>query len=191
MSTEPTAKELKAAAHQGRVEVRFHNIDELFDQMDPAPIEERDLDLDAEEFITSWAREIPRDANLRLQIDLPEDQRKREPEKFVQPAIKRFFEYKADMAGREFKDLMRRGRINLIIGIAVLGACMLIRELMARAGESAAQHEFHLAGEAIIIIGWVAMWRPVEILLYEWWPVKARQRTYRRLSAMPVNIEYR
>jgi hypothetical protein len=34
------------------------------------------------------------------------------------------------------------------------------------------------------------MWRPIEVFLYDWWPVRAEARLYDRLSAMPVGIQY-
>jgi len=44
--------------------------------------------------------------------------------------------------------------------------------------------------ESFLIGGWVAMWRPLEIFLYDWWPILAEARLYDRLSAMPVRIRY-
>lgn len=44
--------------------------------------------------------------------------------------------------------------------------------------------------EGLIIVGWVAMWRPLEVFLYNWWPIRAEARLFERLSAMPVRIEY-
>jgi hypothetical protein len=38
------------------------------------------------------------------------------------------------------------------------------------------------------IIGWVALWRPLEIFLYDWWPLRATQRLYERLSEMSVKV---
>ena len=43
--------------------------------------------------------------------------------------------------------------------------------------------------EGLIILGWVANWRPVEIFLYDWWPIVRRGRLYRRLSRAAVKIE--
>jgi hypothetical protein len=35
------------------------------------------------------------------------------------------------------------------------------------------------------------MWRPMEIYLYDWWPLRNRGRTYARLSQMPVEVIHR
>jgi len=34
------------------------------------------------------------------------------------------------------------------------------------------------------------MWRPMEIFLYDWWPIRAEGRLFGRLAAMPVRIAY-
>jgi len=46
-------------------------------------------------------------------------------------------------------------------------------------------------GEGFLIGGWVAMWRPLEVFLYDWWPIRAEGRLLKRLSTMPVRIEYK
>ena len=35
------------------------------------------------------------------------------------------------------------------------------------------------------------MWRPLEVFLYDWWPIRAETRLFERLGAMPVRINYR
>ena len=42
--------------------------------------------------------------------------------------------------------------------------------------------------EGLIILGWVANWRPVEIFLYDWWPIARRRRLYRRLAGARVQV---
>ena len=51
-------------------------------------------------------------------------------------------------------------------------------------------HATGVLREGLLIVGWVAMWRPLEVFLYDWWPIRAEARLYDRLSAMPVRIEY-
>lgn len=186
------ASDAKAAAAQGRIEVSFHDVIELYDAMDPAPLERRDLDLDAEEYIVSWAREISRDARLHLHIILPQAQREKGPESYVPAAVAHFFGYRADMAGREFRELLRRGRLTLVIALPFLVLCTVLRALlhgMVEAGNL--PYWLTHAEDGVMIMGWVAMWRPLELLLYDWWPVRGKRRIFERLAAMPVSIEYR
>jgi hypothetical protein len=34
------------------------------------------------------------------------------------------------------------------------------------------------------------MWRPLEIFLYDWWPVRGDARLFDRLSAMTVRVAH-
>jgi hypothetical protein len=44
--------------------------------------------------------------------------------------------------------------------------------------------------ESVLIGGWVAMWRPLEIFLYDWWPILAEARLFDRLSVMRVQVAF-
>ena len=35
-----------------------------------------------------------------------------------------------------------------------------------------------IVDEGLLILGWVAMWKPLELLLYDWWPGLRKKRTY-------------
>jgi hypothetical protein len=35
------------------------------------------------------------------------------------------------------------------------------------------------------------MWKPMEIFLYDWWPIRAEATLADRLSVMPVRISYK
>jgi len=43
--------------------------------------------------------------------------------------------------------------------------------------------------ESLLIFGWVANWRPIEIFLYEWWPIVRRRNLYQRLAAAQVDLK--
>ena len=42
--------------------------------------------------------------------------------------------------------------------------------------------------ESFVIGGWVALWRPLEIFLYDWWPIRAQARLFDRLGEMDVRV---
>jgi hypothetical protein len=44
--------------------------------------------------------------------------------------------------------------------------------------------------ESLLIGGWVAMWRRLEVFLYEWWPIQADAILFDRLASMPVRMSY-
>ena len=45
--------------------------------------------------------------------------------------------------------------------------------------------------ESLTIAGWVAMWRPMQIYLYDWWPLVRRGRIFDKMSRMKVEVVHR
>ena len=88
----------------------------------------------------------------------------------------------------EFTHLMKQGRLSLAIGLVFLAVCFLTGELLSSLGTSAA---LRLARESLMIAGTVAMWRPMEIYLYSWWPLRRRGQIYEKLSRMAVEVKRR
>jgi hypothetical protein len=174
-------------ANHGRIELRLRRLDQLFDSYDPAQFHEKDLDPDAEEFIVSWAREFGPHTPLRLLLHLPDDQRPLDPERVVREAVANYFAYRVDLARLELRRMLQQGRSSLLVGLTFLTVCMSVRELVGGLGTA---DWLRVLQEGLLILGWVAMWRPIEILLYDWWPIRARRDTYTRLAAMQVEVRY-
>jgi len=166
------------------IELGLRDVRQLFNSMDPSPFNEKDLDSDAEEFIVSYAQEFPPDTDLTLRIYLaewpPED-----PTEMVRTAVHNYFAYREKLNRQEFRLMMKRGRTSLIIGLAFLVTCLLVTKVIVgnRSGTWAG-----VVRESLTIAGWVAMWRPMEIYLYDWWPLQRRGRTYTKLSQIPVEV---
>ena len=175
------------AVGEARIELRLRELAQLFDSFDPAPFHEKDLDRDAEEFIVSWAREFPADSPLVFRLHLPRDQQRLEPQRTVENAIRNYFAYRAELAQLDVRRTLQLGRSSLGIGIAFLVACMLLRELLRSFGTTG---WLEVVEEGLLILGWVAMWRPIELLLYDWRPQRRMRRTYENLGRMRVEIVF-
>jgi hypothetical protein len=85
----------------------------------------------------------------------------------------------------EFKHLLKQGRTSLVIGLLFLATCLLISELMLRQAPGTL---LSLLRESLTIAGWVAMWRPMQIFLYDWWPLLRIGHIYEKLSHVPVEL---
>ena len=168
------------------IELKISDIHQLFNSMDPSPFHERDLDDDAEEFIVGWARESPAGAGLRLIVHVAKPLGDMDrPEQMVADSLHHFFSYRADVVWRELKQLIRQGRTSLAIGLAFLATCHAIGTLVFEPGPGT----WHgIAREGLAILGWVAMWHPLEILLYRWWPILQLKRLYERLAIAEVEV---
>jgi hypothetical protein len=171
---------------EATIELRADRIANLFDPFDPFPIPSRDLSGTVEAFIVDWARELPRDAELKILVHLADAEECERGAPLVSEAIKRHFEQRADRIRSDLHELFRVGRVALAIGLGVLSVCLFVgqvaREML---GEGPVADFF---AEGLIILGWVANWRPLEIFLYDWWPVAQKRRLYLRLAAAAVEL---
>jgi hypothetical protein len=169
---------------KGPIAVRITSISQLFNSLDPFPFQERDLDKSAEEFIVGWARELPRDEPIHIVLHLPAAEVQKPECKDVGSALQKYFDYRAEVTQRDLNELFRTGRLSLAIGMAVLAAGLLATQFITGSfGDSQLARYFQ---EGLIIISWVANWKPVEIFLYDWWPVRRTRDLYKRLSDATV-----
>jgi hypothetical protein len=172
---------------EGVIEVRIRELGQLFNSLDPSSFHERDLDDDAEAYIVDWARELPRQAKLHIVVHLPEEEARKAEQRGLGQSMSHYFGARADKLDRDLRELFRHGRRYLSIGLPVLVACLLASQV-ARAwlGEGAVARVIE---ESLIIVGWVANWKPIETFLYDWWPVRQRRDLYRRLKDADVEIK--
>jgi hypothetical protein len=168
------------------IQVHVTELRQLLNNLDPAPFHSRDLDPAAEAFIVGWARDLSRYAalSLRVHVDQPADAKARQ---VLTESVHRFFLERAQSTRRNLRLLFQRGRTSLLIGLAFLTSALLAAELL---GDIAAPNRVEVVlRETLSIGGWVAMWRPLEIFLYDWWPLRADIRLFERLGNMPVDVE--
>jgi len=168
------------------IEVHVSELGQIFNSLDPSPFHDKDLDADAEEFIVGWAKEAAPDKPLALRIHLDKPTVAPEMARDLREAVHTFFARRSMLAGQRLRELFRIGRRSLVIGLAFLTICLVTGNWVARAW--ADNHAADIVRESLLIGGWVAMWRPLEIFLYGWWPIRRERRLYDRLGAMPVRI---
>jgi hypothetical protein len=167
------------------IELKLHDVMQLFNSLDPSPFHEKDLDDDAVEYIVGTAQEFPLKTPLRLHLHVPPEAATKKSSENVGDAIRNFFEYRTEVADRELRQKLRQGRASLVIGLLFLFSCVSARALVAPVGNGML-HD--IVQEGLLISGWVAMWRPIQIFLYDWWPIRHRRQLYHKLSHLKVEV---
>ena len=173
-----------SANQPGTIELQVDQIGQLFNTFDPMPFREKDLDREAEDYIVGWARELPRAQPIRILVHMPATEAAGEQARMLGTAIGRYFQYRAETLNQELKELFRIGRYSLLVGLVVLALCISVGRLAAGGGGRLGM----LLNEGMIILGWVANWRPIEIFLYDWWPIVRHRNVLARLAKAEVMI---
>jgi hypothetical protein len=167
------------------IEIRLNKIDQIFNSLDPSPFIEREIDRNAKNYIVESLQELPVNSKVKVllyishTIDL-------DAKKMVSEAIHNYFDYCYDGKVKELRQLFRTGRISLAIALVFLGTCITIDSLISSLFDGTIAKILH---EGLFIVGWVAMWRPIQIFLYDWVPIERDQRIFRKLSKVPIQIE--
>jgi hypothetical protein len=179
--------EYQSMANTRIVELRLRELSQLFDPLDPSSPDERDLNHRVEEFIVESLKEAFSDEVRELVVHFDKPIAMPDEEHIVVNAIRNYFTRRAKYFQLSLHKLIRRGLISLGIGLAFLGVFFLIGRILVHLwGENAFTT---VLTESLIIGGWVAMWRPLEIFLYDWWPILGERRLYERLSHIQVRID--
>ena len=178
-----------ASAHkvaENLIEIRVNDIAQLFHTLDPFPFREKDLAVEAEDYIVSWAREMPNNRPFKIVVHIPDNESQKAASPDLVEAFNRYFSGRAVVVQGDLNELFRIGRRSLVIGASILAACFLLAHLV---GSHLTEPAFkRLAEESFLILGWVANWRPLEIFLYDWWPLARRRDLYNRLSVGTVEL---
>jgi hypothetical protein len=125
---------------------------------------------------------------VALVVDLDREAGLPDEAAVLRDAIHEFFRHRAQTYRQRLRELFQVGRTSLVIGLAALAGAIALGDFLAtlmkgnRVGE--------ILRESLTIGGWVSMWRPLEVFLYDWWPIRNEARLSDRLAAMPVRIRY-
>ena len=167
------------------LQLRVRELGQLFNSLDPSPFLNKDLDREAEVFIESWAQGLPSESHLHITVHLQHLPTEGDAAGLITEAIHNYFSYKAGLVRGELHRLLREGRTSLLIGISFLTVCLLAADASK---EIVPGTHFAVAREGLTILGWVALWRPLQIFLYDWWPLARKMRVCRALGRAVVRV---
>ena len=168
------------------IEVRVRNLQNLFDSLDPSPFIALDLDDDAHQYIFASAKELHTRLPLALAVHVSEPPASAAEARDAGEAIREHFIRQAGFASVRLSQLIRTGWISLAIGLAFLSFALTASAALAKWAD--VYRSISIFREGLLICGWVAMWRPLQIFLYDWWPILGERRIFERLGRMPVQI---
>lgn len=167
-----------------QIDLRLDHLQQLADRRDPAPLSRRDLDPDAERYILDACSELPIREPVALNIWLPAREHIASRAEWARDAVRYHFAWQAHRSKRRLQDHLRMARRATLLGLCFMTVCMLLYNLIGTLDDLLAQ----TLAEGMMVIGWVALWRPVEMYLYDWWPLRSEWHLMQRLNRMPVSL---
>lgn len=168
------------------IDLKLKSPHHLFDERDPAPFRDRDLDDDAVRYIVSSYRDVASASDVKISLYFAGMGEFDGNSDIIRKAIHGYFSFEAELKRRELKETFKQGFISLFIGLTFLLACTGFTHAVPNVeNPGIVQSMLH---EWMFIMGWVAMWKPISIFLYEWWPIRGALCDLRDLSTIEIEI---
>lgn len=165
------------------VELTVEDVGDLFHEIDPSPLRDKDLRPEIETYIVTAVEEVGGPRKAKIVIQMPADKITDATPAIVADGLHNFSTYRAWVVSRDLRRLLRIGYVSLGIGVAFLFLCLSLRQFI----REDTQEAFRMTmSEGLIVVGWVAMWKPLEIFLYDWWPMLQRRRFFTALAKIAV-----
>jgi hypothetical protein len=168
------------------IEVTLSSVLQLFNTFDPAPFHEKELNTAAESYIVDIVRDFPSTTEFRIVVYLPDTLTGTKEAQEIPAAIRNHFRYRALMQDHTFRDRWRYGRFTILVGLSFLAIAIIVSQAVAN--HFPASPVAQLAATALEVAGWVAMWEPVTVHLYQLWPIIKQKRTYEKIAGMEIDV---
>jgi hypothetical protein len=179
-----TAERYKIIGGVQIIEIRVRDVQQLFDARDPSPFRERDLDEHFSEYLEACVDEMYVKYPLRIQIDIAQSDTKL-GEEVIRSAIREYFNYQIQIKKGRFKKMLRTAQLFLGIGVLFLFACLVIARYIPQSEASVLGRTLR---EGVVIFGWVSLWRPLELIMFDWYPIYDRIRVYSSLENADIDL---
>jgi hypothetical protein len=95
--------------------------------------------------------------------------------------------YQSDLQRSVLKRFIKRAQVFLLIGIVILASCLFAAQKM---GESTITGSLGIFREGLVIFGWVSIWKPIELILFDWYPLFEKLRLYNKLVHTEIEVRF-
>jgi hypothetical protein len=163
------------------VDVRVANIEQLFDNRDPAPFRERDLDPDLADYLFDAGEDLAEEDKFRIVFWLDTPCRPGE----IEAALRAHFEGLIERNIRDRRRRRRIGQLTLVLAIMLVIVLIAASQFVAKLVPGSVGEGLK---EGLQISSWVAMWRPIETLIYDWIPARRERSIASKLLAASIDV---
>jgi len=170
------------------IEIKLSSIIQLYNSFDPAPFYEKELDREAEQYIVDIVRDFPKKTEFRIVIYLPGGNSCCEEAQKIPESIRNHFMYLVLMQERKFREMWVYGKFTILVGLSFLAVAMIASQVVADSFSNSRPAQ--LIATALEIAGWVAMWEPVTVHLYQLWPIVKLRKIYEKISRMDIDVRF-
>ena len=170
------------------VSIELGSLQELFTAPDFDPLAGRAEELPGLERLANQLRQLP-PGPISACIVLPASERAADLEQRCRIALRAVLDRRIERNRNDASSLRVEGRATLWRGLLFLALCLLGSSLLGTTG-MLPRYLARFLDEGLIIAGWVALWYPLDVLLYQRWPLARERRLYENLRDMRLEFRF-
>ena len=164
--------------------LKLENVDQVLIVPHNVFYGKRMLTTDVEEYLIEEAEKYSNKTDIHLKVYLSTQHLNRSQE--VETAVHQHFAYKKNKSLNQLRRTLKLGWKGLLVAIVFLSILVLFTLIIIRQiPEGGLSIIFR---EILIILGWVALWRPADLLLYEWRPFKRDAKLFGKLERCKIEV---
>ncbi len=149
----------------------------------PLPLPYRKLNAEVLEYLEDVAQQVPKGEEARIVVYLPMEEIQPGFEQKLNKVLDIYGDARLEKLKREEKRALGASLSALAWGFAFMLVCQIIGVLADFPEHPTLTNTI---SEGFLVLGWVALWKPFETLLFDWRPSVERTKLHERLAAMPV-----
>lgn len=175
--------------HSGYYDItlKLGNIKHLFQEPEFDPFIPQQNSSSGIDAIVSELKPKSLTCKLRTTILLPDNQLSENLEQATTEALQRYCNVRIDQTTNDLASLRGRGFRALQRGLLFLAVCLLLSTLFDELNSFPGLIRRFLS-EGFLIAGWVSLWHPIELLLYEWGPYQRQKQIYELIKEMELKV---
>ncbi|HJJ43391.1 MAG TPA: hypothetical protein O0X66_05560 [Methanocorpusculum sp.] len=169
------------------IELRITHRAQFYNLLDPAPNDEKEISKATESYIMDSYEDMPNDKRHSAKIVLFLERALYDNEETrtdMEHAIHSHFALRSCAEKQKYKQSMKNGRRYLLRGVVFLIACLILSGVVTSTRSE--DDIIYAFGQSFVVIGWVALWKPIEFYLYDRRDIINEREMLRELETIQV-----
>lgn len=149
----------------------------------PLPLPYRKLNAEVLEYLEDVAQQMPKGEEARIVVYLPIEEIQQGLEQKLNKVLDIYGDARLEKLKREEKRALGASLSALAWGFAFMLVCQIFGVFADFPEHPTLTNTI---SEGFLVLGWVALWKPFETLLFDWRPSVQRRKLHECLATMPV-----
>jgi hypothetical protein len=166
------------------IAVAIDDYTDIFNELDPAPFKNRDLNHDLRVYLEDSSVDIPLKHNIILQFNVLNERQDLKREERITFGLKTYFSFVQRQLEREISGSYQKGVFYVGIAFVLLFAAYFLRMVGAQDIITST------ALEGITIGGWVFLWEAISTFAFKKRDTRSKSKHYKRFMGATVRFKY-